>query len=53
MGTVMLTHIQVLGITDKGRILGLMWNGHLFRFLVMTPSVYCAFLATELHCAVH
>ena len=29
-----------------------MWVGHLFRFLLMTPRVYCAFLATELHCAV-
>ena len=26
-----------------------MWVGHLFRFLLM---ICCAFLATELHCAV-
>ena len=29
-----------------------MWVGHLFSFLLMTPRVCCAFLATELHCAV-
>ncbi|KAK2173035.1 hypothetical protein NP493_909g00033 [Ridgeia piscesae] len=29
-----------------------MWVGHLFRFLLMTPRVCCAFLVTELHCAV-
>ena len=42
----MLTHIQELGRQ------GLMWVGHLFRFLLMTPSVCCVFLATELHCVV-
>ena len=33
-------------------ILYLMWVGHLFRFFLMTHSVCCAFLATELHYAV-
>ena len=28
-----------------------MWVEHLFGFLLKTPGVWFAFLATELHCA--
>ena len=39
--------------SDKGCVgYILMWVGHVFRFVLMTHSVCCAFLATELHCAV-
>ena len=49
----MLMHIQVLVGQGLCRLyIDLTRVGHLFRFLLMTPRVCCAFLATELHCAV-
>ena len=44
----MLTHIQVL----CGQGLCRLTDGHLFKFLLMTPSACCGFPATGLHCAV-
>ena len=41
-----------IGRTSVVLAIDLMWVGHLFRFLLLTPNVCRAFLATELHCAV-
>ena len=47
----MLTHIQV--VVGQGLCMLLSyWVGHLFRFLLMTLGICCAFLPIELHFAV-